>query len=255
MTKNVLEAHHLNKSFGQIKVLNDISLELTEGEILGVLGPNGAGKSTLLHTLCGLITPDAGEIRVLGTTQKHLKSKMYTYLSALLEDSSLTYMYLKGWDNLYYQGALYGFTRTETKKRALPLMDMLTLTEHMDKKVGDWSRGTQQKLALVTALLPSPKILLLDEPTLGLDVVSKRQFIDTVRSLAKEKHVAVLITSHQSDVIEALAQKILFIEKGTSLWSGDLRKFITCHTKDTNQGLEDILYEIFSENDINEMLK
>ena len=162
-------------------------------------------------------------------------------------------MFLSGWDTLYYQGALYGFSHKEVKGRSASLMDSLKLTEHMDKPVGDWSRGTQQKLALVTAMIPQPEVLILDEPTLGLDVVAKRDFLSAVKQLA-QYNVGIIIASHQSEVIEDLADDIVLISQGTVKWSGSYQEFIRTHSPSGVYGssggaggrtLEQILLDIF----------
>ena len=221
----VLCLEDVSKRFSSQTAVDGVSLRLEPGRITAVVGPNGAGKSTLLRMACGLISPDSGSVLYDGVPIGKLGSRLYLHLSAVLEDSSLAYMSLRGWMNLEYQGALYGLSRRQTLDRASDMLDRLNLRQHMDKRVGDWSRGTQQKLALVTALLSEPRILLLDESTLGLDVVSKRDFLAEVRRLADDG-VAVLLTSHQSDVIENFADDVLLLEHGSSVWSGSYREFM-----------------------------
>ncbi|KAB7790232.1 ABC transporter ATP-binding protein [Bifidobacterium leontopitheci] len=240
-----LSISSVSKSYGDVHALMSVSLTVPAGRIVGVLGPNGAGKSTLLHTACGLLEPDAGDVLFQGAPIRTLGPKLYNHLSCVLEDSALTYMFLPGWENLYYQGALYGLSRRRTRERCLPMIRLLGLERHMGKRVGDWSRGTQQKLALVTAMIPRPQVLILDEPTLGLDVVSKRDFMRTVRQLADEG-TAVLLASHQSEVIEQLADDVLLIEHGHALWSGPYDRFIADHSQGGGpEPLETILLRIF----------
>lgn len=134
----MLRLGHVVKSFGGVQAVRDVSLELAPGRVLAVVGPNGAGKSTLLRMACGLITPDAGTVTFDGEPIADMGSRLYRYLSAVLEDSSLAYMSLRGWANLEYQGALYGLTRRETRERSEAMLDRLDLRRHMDKHVGDW---------------------------------------------------------------------------------------------------------------------
>lgn len=246
----VLCLDNVSKRFGSETAVNRVSLKLEAGRITAVVGPNGAGKSTLLRMACGLISPDSGSVLYDGIPIRKLGSRLYSRLSAVLEDSSLTYMSLRGWMNLEYQGALYGLNRRQTMERAAGMIDRLDLRRHMDKRVGNWSRGTQQKLALVTALLPRPDVLLLDESTLGLDVVSKRDFLTEVRRLADDG-MAVLLTSHQSDVIENFADDVLLLEHGTSTWSGSYGEFMRQFAGgDSSPGVfERVLLGLFDEHE------
>lgn len=252
-SSSVLSARTISKEFNAHYAVSGMDLDIIPGRVLGLLGPNGAGKSTTLRMMCGLIAPTSGTVMFKGKPLDKWGSSLYSHLSCVLEDSSLTYMFLSGWDNLYYQGALYGFSHKEVKGRSASLMDSLKLTEHMDKPVGDWSRGTQQKLALVTAMIPQPEVLILDEPTLGLDVVAKRDFLSAVKQLA-QYNVGIIIASHQSEVIEDLADDIVLISQGTVKWSGSYQEFIRAHSPSGVYGssggaggrtLEQILLDIF----------
>lgn len=241
----LLEVRHVRKTFGELVANDDMSLSAEAGRVLAVIGPNGAGKSTLLKMICGLIVPDSGQILLDGRPTSSLGAGLYRRLSAVLEDSSLAYMYLKGWDNLFYQGALYGFSRRQTLERAGDMLDTLDLRRHMDKRIGDWSRGTQQKLALVVGLLARPQIMLLDEPTLGLDVVAKRDFLTVVRQRVAEG-MAVIVTSHQSEVIDGVADDMLLIESGRSRWQGGADEFKQRFQRG-DESLEDTLLRMFDQ--------
>lgn len=244
----MLEVSHVSKSFGNTQAVRDVSLSLHPGRVTAIVGPNGAGKSTLLRMACGLLVPDSGSVMLDGKPIASYGSGLYRCLSAVLEDSSLAYMSLKGWDNLDYQGALYGYSRRETRDRCAQLLDLLDLRRHMDKHVGDWSRGTQQKLALVTALLPQPQVLLLDESTLGLDVVAKRDFLNVVRASLNDG-VAVMMTSHQSEVIEHVADDVVLIERGQTLFSDTFDVFMKRYAVpgDDTESLEQVLLGIFDQ--------
>ena len=248
----VLDVRHITKTFGETAVSDDVSFAVDRGRILAIVGPNGAGKSTLLRQVCGLITPDSGRILFEGRPLESFGPDLYRHLSAVLEDSSLAYTFLKGWDNLYYQGALYGLNRRQTEERAALLLDALDLRRHMGKRVGDWSRGTQQKLALVVGLLARPQLMLLDEPTLGLDVVSKRDFMAVVRQCADEG-MSVIITSHQSEVIDGMADDMLLLESGRVRWKGGSADFMREFQR-PGEALEDTLLRLFrqTEHDANE---
>lgn len=135
--RNILSAQDISKDFKGKTAVSRLSLEIVPGRIMGLLGPNGAGKSTTLRMMCGLIQPNSGQITFRGKSVEKWKNNLYSHLSCVLEDSSLAYMFLTGWNNLAYQGALYGLSRKETLSRSRNLMDALELTEHMNKPVGD----------------------------------------------------------------------------------------------------------------------
>ncbi|KAB8292005.1 daunorubicin ABC transporter ATP-binding protein [Bifidobacterium avesanii] len=243
----MLALSHVSKSFGGVPAVKDVSLALRPGRVTAVIGPNGAGKSTLLRMACGLLQPDAGAVTFDGAPIDRYGSALYRHLSAVLEDSSLAYMSLRGWENLDYQGALYGFGRSETRRRCARLLDLLDLRRHMNKPVGDWSRGTQQKLALVIALMSEPEVLLLDESTLGLDVVAKHDFLDVVRE-SLGRGVAVMMTSHQSEVMEQFADDVLLIEHGRVLFSGEFPSFMDAYgNAGGDASLEQVLLRIFAD--------
>ncbi|BAR05831.1 ABC transporter, ATP-binding protein [Parascardovia denticolens DSM 10105 = JCM 12538] len=248
----ILVAQDVSKEFKGKSAVSHVTIGVRSGRIMGLLGPNGAGKSTTLRMMCGLIQPTSGSVDFKGEPLEKWKSSLYTHLSCVLEDSSLTYMFLTGWNNLAYQGALYGFSRKEAFARSQSLMDALALAEHMDKPVGDWSRGTQQKLALVTAMLPRPQVLILDEPTLGLDVVAKRDFLNAIKELAR-RGMGIIISSHQSEVIEEVADDITLISHGHIQWQGVYQDFIDAHSQQmgaaegVSYDLEKILLALFDE--------
>jgi ABC-2 type transport system ATP-binding protein len=243
---------HVTKVFGDFTADSDVSFDVPEGRVVGVLGPNGAGKSTLLHIISGLLQPTEGTVNLDGTDIGKYGSKLYEKLSCVFEDSSLAYMTIPGWENLRYLGALYGLTKKQTFARADKLLDILDLKQHMNKRVGDWSRGTQQKLALVAATLIRPEVLILDEPTLGLDVVSKRDFLNAVKQMTSEG-MSVVLASHQSEVIEWLADDIVLLSHGNVRWQGSLDTFITGHSTNPAQPekLESILLEEFDKEFMN----
>ena len=242
----MLSVEHITKRFGDTLASDDISFTVPHGTVVGVLGPNGVGKSTLLHQISGTLMQDSGVITLDGRDIRDYGSALYRRMACVFEDSSLAYMTLTGWENLRYQGALYGLGKRETFAKAEPMLDTLGLRQHMDKVIGDWSRGTMQKLALTVATLIDPEILILDEPTLGLDVVSKRDFLEVVRGMC-EGGMSVILASHQSEVIEALAGNVLLLSAGRVRWQGSYDELLASHSPDPDhpRSLETILLEEF----------
>ena len=237
MVLAMLNVEHIVKRFGSTLASDDISFTVEPGSVVGILGPNGAGKSTLLHQISGILRQDAGTITLDGRDVRDYGPALYRRMACVFEDSSIAYTTLRGWENLRYQGALYGLSNRETLVKAEPMLNTLGLREHMDKIVGYWSRGTMQKLALTVATLIDPEVLILDEPTLGLDVVSKRDFLDVVRGLCK-RGMSVILASHQSEVIESLADHIVLLSHGSVQWQGSLEDLLVSHSPDPRHPLD-----------------
>ncbi|MGH3343769.1 MAG: ABC transporter ATP-binding protein [Carbonactinosporaceae bacterium] len=191
------------------------SLSLPWGQVLGLLGPNGAGKTTLIKMICGLVTPTTGAIRVGGWDIATQRSRAVLQIGAVLEGSRNVYWPLSAWENLLYFGRLKGMRTAEIKPRAERLLRDLGLWGRRDEQVGSYSRGMQQKVAVAAALITDPPILLLDEPTLGLDVESAHTFKEWIAHLAADEHKTILLTTHQlHDVAQELSDRIAVIRAG-----------------------------------------
>ncbi len=212
----VLQATNLKKSFGsgpkKVDAVNDVSLTLETGEILAFLGPNGAGKTTTIKMVAGLALPDAGSVRVNGL-DPHQDPRTHRDIGAVLEGSRNLYMPLTAVENLEYFGVLKGLKTREAAARADELLAVLGLTEKRNTRVNDLSRGMQQKLAIGVSLVHKPRLLLLDEPTLGLDVEAAETVKELLRSLANQGH-AILLTTHQLDVAQQISDRVAIIRGG-----------------------------------------
>jgi len=210
----MLEVRHLKKRFQSNAVLKDVSFSVGEGEIVTLLGNNGAGKTTIINCILKMVKPDSGEILYGGRDILKISNREYfSQVSALLESSTNIYDYLTGQQNLEY---FAGLSKIDLKRRG-NMADYIArfgLSEHMHKSVGTYSRGMQQKLALMIALLSSPKLLLLDEPTLGLDIKSKLAVIELLRTSVETEHISVILTTHQMDVVQKLNSRILLLKNG-----------------------------------------
>ena len=209
----MLEIKGLKKSFKAKEVLKNLNLSIKEGEIVCLLGNNGAGKTTLINCILRMIQADAGSILLDGRDIFTYKNKEYfSEVNALLESSVNVYDYLTGWQNIeYFSGLLKIDSENEKIKTYISLFD---LEEAIHEAVGTYSRGMRQKLALLIALMSSPKLLLLDEPTLGLDIQSKLSVIQILNTIIKTEKIAVLLTSHQMDVVQKLQSRILILKDG-----------------------------------------
>ena len=209
----MLEIKGLKKRFKAKEVLKNLNFSINEGEIVCLLGNNGAGKTTLINCILRMMQADSGSILLDGRDIFTYKNKEYfSRVNALLESSVNVYDYLTGWQNIeYFSGLLNIDSGNEKIKTYISLFE---LEEAIHEAVGTYSRGMRQKLALLIALMSSPKLLLLDEPTLGLDIQSKLSVIQILNTIIKTEKIAVLLTSHQMDVVQKLQSRILILKDG-----------------------------------------
>ncbi|MFT8872245.1 MAG: ABC transporter ATP-binding protein [Sporolactobacillus sp.] len=217
---------HLSKTFHTKKphiANHDITFSINEGEIFSILGNNGAGKTTLIKQMLKLINPTSGEIFF---DEKNIKainnSVYYRRINAVLEGNRNLYWYLTGYQNIMYFGRLFGYSDKELKIRGRELLEFFGLYNERHQKVGYYSRGMQQKMAIIVALINKPRVLFLDEPTLGLDIHAKKEVIKKVKCLSEEEHTTIILTSHQLDVIEQLTNQVMVLDKGNCLFLGNI---------------------------------
>lgn len=192
----------------QVTAVDGVSLSLPQGEIHGLLGPNGAGKTTTVKMLAGLVLPDLGRIEYPATNGRRPR------LGAVLEGSRNLYWRLSAWENLSYFGTLKGIAPQQIREQGDKLLALFELLERKHKAVQTLSRGMQQKLAIVVALLGEPELLLLDEPTLGLDVESSITIQRLLKEISAQRGITILITTHQMDVAQSLCRRVAIMRKG-----------------------------------------
>ena len=197
-----------------LTAVNDVTLSVPPGQVIGLLGPNGAGKTTTIKMACGLILPTAGTIRINGYDVGRQRADAVRQIGAVLEGSRNVYWPLTAWQNLMYFGRLKGLSGTEIKLRAQRLLADLGLWDRRDETVGSYSRGMQQKVAIAAALITDPPILLLDEPTIGLDVEAARTVKDWIAHLAAGEGKTIVLTTHQLPIVQELAGRIAVIRDG-----------------------------------------
>lgn len=224
-----IELSGLTKTYRQgkqtVTAVSGVSLSVPSGQVLGLLGPNGAGKTTAIKMICGLILPTAGTITLNGHDVARHRPAAVRQIGAVLEGSRNVYWPMSAWQNLLYFGRLKGLRARQIKPRAERLLTDLGLWDHRDQTVGSFSRGMQQKVAIAAALITDPPIILLDEPTIGLDVEAARTVKDWVAHLARDEGKAVVLTTHQLTAAEELSDRIAVIKEGSiiaDLPTGDL---------------------------------
>ncbi len=213
----ILDAQNLQKCYKSrrtsMMAVQDVSLQLAAGEVLAFLGPNGAGKTTSIKMIAGLIQPDRGTVRIVDR-DPHRDPQAFKALGAVLEGNRNLYWRLTPAENLEYFGVLRGLTRRQARLKGRELLERFELTHKRQDTVQKLSRGMQQKLAIAVALVHEPQLLLLDEPTLGLDVEATATVKRLIREIASEGR-AILLTTHQLDVAEELSDRVAIINQGT----------------------------------------
>lgn len=208
----------LQKSYGKVVAVKDVSFQVEPGEIFGLLGPNGAGKTTTLRALCTLTTPDAGKIEVSGISVTENPKIARQKLGYVAQEVALDKV-LTGRELLELQAALYHIPRSVAKQRIDMVLSLLGLQEYADKKTGTYSGGLRKRLDLAAGLLHAPDVLVLDEPTVGLDIDSRFVVWEFLRQL-RASGTTVLITSHYLEEIDALADRVAIIDRGTVIAAG-----------------------------------
>ncbi|MEH1919444.1 ABC transporter ATP-binding protein [Nostoc sp.] len=213
---SILEVCNLQKTYQQrgkrIEALRGVSFNINAGEVLAFLGPNGAGKTTSIKMIAGLIQPDSGSVRIAGCDPQRNPQALRS-LGAVLEGSRNLYWRLTPQENLEYFGVLRGSSPKATHQQAMRLLERFGLMHKRRTPVKALSRGMQQKLAIAVALVHKPQLLLLDEPTLGLDVEASQNVKALVREVALEG-CAVLLTTHQLDLAEEISDRVAIIQNG-----------------------------------------
>lgn len=214
----MIEIKDVTKSYGRQKVLQNVSFEIMEGELFGLLGPNGAGKSTLIDILTGIQSMDSGEIFINGKSIKTDKVEIRKHLGLVPQDIALLEE-LNAVDNLEYFGGLYGLAGEELKSQIEKLLEVAGLTDKKKEKVKNYSGGMKRRLNIAVAMLHNPSILILDEPTVGVDAQSRQHIFDYIQSLA-EQGTTILYTSHYMEEIETLCKRVFILDLGEEVAYG-----------------------------------
>lgn len=196
----VISTKELTKKFGDFVAVNQVTFDVLRGEIFGFLGANGAGKTTAMKMLCGLLTPTSGEAQVAGFDVFRQSEEVKKHIGYMSQKFSL-YGDLTAKENIMFYGGIYGVARKELKDKAQELIEKLGLGEHADKQVHSLPLGWKQKIAFSTAILHNPKVVFLDEPTGGVDPITRRQFWDMIYE-ATDRGITIFVTTHYMDEAE-----------------------------------------------------
>lgn len=210
MGELILKCDKLNKSFGKKKILKDVSFELYEGDILGFIGPNGAGKTTTIKMILGLQSIDSGSVLINGYDIKKDFEKAILSVGTIVENPDL-YMYLTGYENLKLVANMY---KNIDKNRIDEVVKIVKLEQRINDKVSKYSLGMRQRLGIAQAILHRPNLLILDEPTNGLDPEGIKELREIIKNLALKENVGVLISSHNLSELESFCNKVVIIKNG-----------------------------------------
>lgn len=221
--KPVISARHLSKSFGDFKAVDDLSFSIEQGAIYGFLGENGAGKSTTMRMLLGLIRPDEGNVFIRGKEFTSRRRYLLKYVGAIIERPDM-YGYLSGWDNLRMMAALS--RKKIPTKRLYEVLDLVGLSGRERDKVKAYSQGMKQRLGIAIALVHEPDLLILDEPTNGLDPQGIVEMRNLILQLSHEHQKTVLVSSHLLHEIEQVASQMLIIHKGRKVIEGNVKDLL-----------------------------
>jgi len=244
---SAIEAHNLTKVYrtyrkerglwGSIKGLvrrrhdetraaDKVSFQIDEGEFVGFLGPNGAGKTTVLKMLSGLLNPTSGDARVLGFIPWERRNEMKRQFSLLMGQKNALWWDLPAQESLELNRAIYGIDRARFSKVAGGLAELLEVQDKMNVMVRELSLGERMKMELISALIHEPRVLFLDEPTIGLDVVSQKRVREFLRIYNEEHRIVTMLTSHYMQDIEELCPRVIIIDRGKIFFDGPLTSII-----------------------------
>lgn len=221
--QRIIEVNHLSKQFKDTLAVDDLSFTVNEGDVYGFLGQNGAGKSTSIRMLLTLIKPDAGEIKLFGKDLAHNRSEILRQVGAVIEKPDL-YKYLSAYDNLKIFAKLSGIK--VTRELLMKQLQMVGLAERADSKVKTFSQGMKQRLGIAVALVHDPKLIILDEPTNGLDPQGIADIRNLILHLSRKMGKTVLVSSHLLSEIELIATRMIIIHKGKKIVEGNVAELL-----------------------------
>lgn len=238
----IIQINQLSKKYKDAETysLNDFSLSVTEGQIFGLLGPNGAGKTTLISMLCGLIKPTSGSFLINNLTYADNSNEIKKIIGVVPQEYAL-YPTLTARENLMYFGSMYGLKGKNLKEKIIESLDFLGLLKFADKRIETFSGGMKRRVNLIAGILHSPKILFLDEPTVGVDVQSKSAIIDYLKQLNKNG-TTIIYTSHHLSEAEDFCTDIAIIDRG-QLFAQDTPENLIRSTANANN-LEDVFISL-----------
>jgi ABC-2 type transport system ATP-binding protein len=216
----------VRRKYDETRAADDVSFSIEEGELVGFLGPNGAGKTTVLKMLSGLLNPSGGEARVLGFVPWERRNEMKRQFALLMGQKNALWWDLPAQESLELNRAIYGIDRARFKQVVGGLSELLEVQDKMNVMVRELSLGERMKMELISALIHEPRVLFLDEPTIGLDVVSQKRVREFLRVYNREHKIVTMLTSHYMQDIQELCHRVIIIDHGKIFFDGPLNNII-----------------------------
>lgn len=220
--------------------LNELTLTINEGQIFGLLGPNGAGKTTLISMLCGLVKPTSGSFKINGMAYANNATKIKKFIGVVPQEYAL-YPTLTARENLHYFGSMYGLKGQDLKDKVIETLDLLGLLKFADKRIETFSGGMKRRINLIAGILHNPKIIFLDEPTVGVDVQSKNAIIDYLKYL-NQNGTTIIYTSHHLSEAEDFCSDIAILDQG-KIYAQGTPSGLIANTQNA-QNLEDVFISL-----------
>ncbi|MFB0557528.1 MAG: ABC transporter ATP-binding protein [Candidatus Bathyarchaeia archaeon] len=243
MTEHIIETMMLTKKYGDLTAVDQLNMTVDEGEIFGFLGPNAAGKTTTILMLMGLSVPSSGTAIVAGYDIVE-QSREIRKVASILPEYSSVYGDLTAYENLDYIGRLNDLTKDERKKRIPEMLEIVGMSDWMDAKAESFSRGMKQRVVIASALIKQPKVVFLDEPTLGLDPVGTREIRELIIRLNKEQDLTVMLTSHILPEIQMTCSRVGIINKGRLIITETIENLTRAMTGSEDRRVEFRLSEV-----------
>lgn len=218
--QSIIQVNQISKTYNKrkskeiISAVNNVSFDIKKGEVLGLLGPNGAGKTTTIKIICGLLQPDSGTVTINGIDTQRKRLKALEHISAVLEGNRNLYWRLTVRENLEYFAGNRGYSRKQVSSQINKLLQQFHLHAKENELVNELSRGMQQKLAIAVTMLANTDVILLDEPTLGLDIETGYEVRELLRQIAKEEKRTIIISTHDMPVVQDLCDRAVIINNG-----------------------------------------
>lgn len=241
---NIIEIKNLTKKFQDLKAVDDISFIVKRGEFFAFLGPNGAGKSTTIKILTTLLKPTSGSIYVNGFNILEEKNKVRESFGIVFQDQSLD-IELTAYENMHFHAVLYRVPKKERKQKIKELLEMVELWDKRDKVVKKYSGGMKRRLEIARGLLHHPKILFLDEPTLGLDPQTRQHIWSYISKLNKRENITIFFSTHYMDEVEKIADRVAIIDNGKIVSQGTVTQILE---KEKSSNLEEAFISLTGKN-------
>ena len=216
----------MHRQYEIFTALKDINLQIADGEIVGILGENGAGKTTLIKLMVGLLHPTEGSVDINGFTPWERKNEFLTNISVVMGQKNQLWWDIPAAESFLLNKKIYGIPSDKYRRTLDELVDMLEVRDKLNTQVRRLSLGERMKMEIIASLLHSPGIVLLDEPTIGLDVVSQSKIREFVKYYNEQRKTTILLTSHYMNDIQALCRRVFIIHKGQGLYDGDFHRLV-----------------------------